>query len=624
MHTLTEWIRRVGLTVGLAFVVLACGHAATEVASQQPAAEGDVVLAEFEWNGQKHQITLAEMEAEIADLPEYRRDDYEGPEGRKEYLTLMAESRLLLEYARDLGYEQDPEIERKVEQYRRQRMLDAITDHEVESQITVTDEDVQQYYEEHKEDFWLPERIRLKLITVTNRELAEQVLEEIQSGKTTLDKRAAELSAQNLNVGPGGGNDGDTGLFARDTFEDAEPFVEKAFSMQVGEMTDEIFTLERRGQTYYMIWRVDERAEPRQMTLEEVERRIRRTVNYEKRNARKAEWEAQLREVAQLSVYEDRVPEPSLQENGSLNLEAPFGESPDLGLILAEYNWGGQSYQFTLADLLDRYRDLTEYRKTRLNSRERWIEFLNEQLTEALKVHEAKDLGYGYTEEDERRLQEYRHQLMVEKLVREEVDEKISYTEEDLQAYYEEHRDEYIEPEKVRLTCITLTDREEAEKLLEEIKNGRDIVEAARTYSEMGKNAGPGVGNYGDTGLFDRSTYGHAKEFTEAAFSLAVGEITPEVVVQPLQDQTYYMIFRVEEKQPQRYKTLDEVRRQVERAVEKVKKRERLQEWLAGLKEKANLQIYYDRLPQEVGQAEEGASSETSAEATTPTEDAEE
>ena len=70
------------------------------------------------------------------------------------------------------------------------------------------------------------------------------------------------------------------------------------------------------------------------------------------------------------------------------------------------------------------------------------------------------------------------------------------------------------------------------------------------------------------------------------------------MIVQELQGDTYYMIFRVEEKKPPRQKTLDEVRPRVEDAVQKIKKRERLNEWLTSLKEKSKLRIYADRLPE--------------------------
>ena len=78
------------------------------------AVEG-TVIAEFEWKG-KHQITLEEMMQEISELPEYKQKQYsETKEGLEEYMTLMAESRLILMMAKEQDLDQDGKIQKKVQ-----------------------------------------------------------------------------------------------------------------------------------------------------------------------------------------------------------------------------------------------------------------------------------------------------------------------------------------------------------------------------------------------------------------------------------------------------------------------------------------------------------------------------
>ena len=73
------------------------------------------VIAEFEWKG-KHQITLEEMMQEISELPEYKQNQYaKSKEGLVEYMTLMAESRLILLMAKEQDLDQKGEIKRKVQ-----------------------------------------------------------------------------------------------------------------------------------------------------------------------------------------------------------------------------------------------------------------------------------------------------------------------------------------------------------------------------------------------------------------------------------------------------------------------------------------------------------------------------
>ena len=84
------------------------------------------VIAEFEWNG-KQRITLEEMMQEISELPEYKQRQYQDKEGLEEYMTLMAESRLILCLAKDQKLNEDEEIIKKVQDYLHELMVDRIT-----------------------------------------------------------------------------------------------------------------------------------------------------------------------------------------------------------------------------------------------------------------------------------------------------------------------------------------------------------------------------------------------------------------------------------------------------------------------------------------------------------------
>jgi len=597
------------LFVALGMIGLACGSSVASVEETGAAAAAmggsDTVLAEFEWDGVKHEITLSQMEDEIAELPDYRRDDYDGRAGREEYLQLMAESRLGLERARDLGLDADSEILEKVETYRREMMLDAVEEIEVDAKVNVTDADIAAHYDANMEDYLVPEQVRLIAVTVQEPETAAALLAEIQAGERTLDEMAVAMTADGSNKGPGGNNDGNTGLFSRDTWTEVETFVDRAFEIEVGEMTDEVLEMDRMGELYYMIFRKEEHNDPRQQTLEEGESRVRKTVEKDTEAARQETWASQLRESAELVINEDAVPvlapeatdEPEEGDEPVATEETP---EPDAALALAAYMWDGASHTYTYGELKAHFDGLAVYRQSRFKGKDGAISLLDEQILEDLKVLEAKQFGFGHSEEDLAKLDDYRDQLMVEALVEQEVDGKIEVTEEDLQAYYDEHLDEYIEDEKTQLTCATFTDGEEAQAMLDEVVAGRDMAELAMTLSEMGANQGPGGNNNGDTGLFSRNTYRQAPNFVEQAFSIPVGEITPAPIEVNLDDATYFMIFRVEDRRPERQKDLDEedVLRKVKRAAERISKRERFEEWLEGLVTASKLQVHTDRLPE--------------------------
>ncbi len=653
-----------------------------EEASEADANAEDVLLATFAWKGDEHTINLAELLQEIEELPSYHKRRYEGRKGRETYLVLMAESRIALERAMELGLEDDPVVEAKTEELRRKIMLDAVEKLEVEDKAVVTDEAAEDYYNRNLEKYHLKERVRLLSLAVKDEEQANGYLKEVQDGTRTFDEIVKQLSEDGLNEGPGGRNNGDTGLFARDSFVGAEPFAEAAFALEVGKMTQEVFSLEYNDETYYMLFRLEERAEPYQQTLEEVKDRVHSSAEREITEAREAAWAEELEQIGQLTLYPDRLPEPPMRDaveetpesdeestdsessskkktsknlqinivdvdtgnnnqgdgnginisvNGDIVNTPPTAEKEkelvpadevvlgdlemDAATVLAEWTWDGIQHTYTWGQLQEHFDGLPPYRKSRYAGVEGWTKLVKERALEELKILEAEALNLGKTEKDIAQLAEYRRQLMIEQLYEKEISGMADTSEERLIAYYEEHASEYIEPEKARLTCITLLDdKEAADKLFAELADGRDIAEAAQTLSEAEKNQGPGGRNNGDTGFITRNTFAQAEAFTEAVFSTEAGQIVSEVVVQPLgEDVTYYMIFRVEEKKPERQQTFEEVRSTIEKAVGKIAREERLNEWLAALKERTNLMVYPERLPEDpppeenVEEAPEGA-----------------
>ena len=280
--------------------------------------------------------------------------------------------------------------------------------------------------------------------------------------------------------------------------------------------------------------------------------------------------------------------------------EQPAPAVDESRVIVAEYKWNGDTHQISLADLNAAIAELPIYRQQNYESRADKAEYLDELIEERLKILSAADDGFDNLPEHLKKLEDYTHQLMVEKLTEMEVDAKVVYTDDDLMAYYQANLSEYVEDEKVRATCITLDDEDLAHETLDAIKAGKDIVDAAKELAEAGKFAnGPGVNqdDPGNTGLFSKSISPRWLEFVEAVFAQEVGEITGAVFETDVNDETFYLIFRKEEHQPERQQEFDEVKSDIERTVERTKKRERINEWVNEITEKGKLKTYPDNIP---------------------------
>ena len=275
------------------------------------------VIAEFEWNGKQH-ITLEEMMQEISELPEYKQRQYQDKEGLETYMLLMAESRLILNLARDHKLNEDPEILKKVQNYLHELMVKRITAQEVDDKLTLSEADYMAYYEANKEEYVRPAQVRLLCITLIDKERADEASARIKAG-TDIAEVAQEFSDRGELVGPGANpsSPGDTDYFGRDSYPPGtEPFLDAAFAAEIGQVHDDVIEVEVQGQKYFMMFRKDEARDSYQKPFEDedVRKSVERKTDREKREALMTEWISKLRERAEVKTYIDRIPEAEPEE----------------------------------------------------------------------------------------------------------------------------------------------------------------------------------------------------------------------------------------------------------------------------------------------------------------------
>lgn len=100
--------------------------------------------------------------------------------------------------------------------------------------------------------------------------------------------------------------------------------------------------------------------------------------------------------------------------------------------------------------------------------------------------------------------------------------EKSEPTDQEVAAWYEAHRQEFVRPERVRLRQILTEDRAAAEKALQEISDGADFGEVAQRLSRD-----PSASTGGYQGELSRDNLPPA--FADVIFSLEPGEVSKVV-----------------------------------------------------------------------------------------------
>ncbi|GAG38686.1 unnamed protein product, partial [marine sediment metagenome] len=168
---------------------------------------------------------------------------------KEKLLENMLKERILVQRAQEIGLEEDEnvssQIKATIEQIRKEReekikistqqpLIDAATKVEIYDKVKLSEEEIEEYYKENKEDFIKDEEYHLRHILVETQEEAEAVLEKISSGADF-----AEL-AKERSLGPSGEKGGDLGFITRGMT--VKPFEDVAFSLKPGEISEMVKT----------------------------------------------------------------------------------------------------------------------------------------------------------------------------------------------------------------------------------------------------------------------------------------------------------------------------------------------------------------------------------------------
>lgn len=199
----------------------------------------------------------------------------------------------------------------------------------------------------------------------------------------------------------------------------------------------------------------------------------------------------------------------------------------------------------------------------------------------------AKEQGISY--EDFKA--NIRNQIITQQVMQQELGRKMQFTPGEAQHYFEEHKDQYAQPESVRLSEILVSTganpddaklaaaKAKADDLVAKIKTGADFSELARTYSD-GTTAAQG----GDLGQYHRGEL--AKVFEEKTFVLKTGEVT-----EPIRTKQGFILFKVQQHVAGGIPAFKDVEQQVDEAFYMARMEPLMREYLKTAREEAFIDI---------------------------------
>lgn len=175
-------------------------------------------------------ITEADVSEFLAGLGQRGRS-YDNPEGRRAVLGQLVANKLLLLEARNNLYETESEFKAQLAKFK-DNLLVSYTTEKVFASISISDKEVEDYYNANTDKFMGEETVSASHILVPTEEEARDIYERIASGNSTFEAEALEHSTC-----PSKANGGNLGEFGRGQM--VPEFDKAVFEMKVGEITSE-------------------------------------------------------------------------------------------------------------------------------------------------------------------------------------------------------------------------------------------------------------------------------------------------------------------------------------------------------------------------------------------------
>jgi peptidyl-prolyl cis-trans isomerase C len=288
---------RVLVAAGFAVALVLSGCKPTPPAGQQksgPAvAQGEGVV-----------VTVAEFEARLNEQSPFLRQRYQNLDRKKEFLDSLVKFEILANAAQKEGYANDPDVQLTMKKAMVQKLVQKRFGEG--DPKDVSDADVQKFFDEHKDDFVKPARVRTSalLVAATDKDKAQKsaqakkLLAQLKASANKDPQALANLARAESDDAATKGNGGDLGFRSQDEYSKqyGAPFAAVAFGTKDGE---DVLVETQQG---FWIVRVTGRQEGVSRTVDQVRPQIASRLQREKRTKEFEDYVKKLREEAKVTV----------------------------------------------------------------------------------------------------------------------------------------------------------------------------------------------------------------------------------------------------------------------------------------------------------------------------------
>lgn len=227
----------------------------------------------------ERKITMSDFKRVVDYLDAERQKMLEtNPQLKETVLRQFIQSMVISDLAKQKGFDRIPEIKNQLQFFSDNFLANEYLKREIAQKITVSDDEVKQYYDSHKDEFKTQEMVKARhiLVRVENaasedekkkaKDKAEMYLKKIKDGED-FAKMAAEVSDDPGSKAKGG----DLGFFPKGRM--VKSFEDAAFALKPGETSGIVET-----QFGFHIIKVEDKKEPTIESFDAVKERIKQKL----------------------------------------------------------------------------------------------------------------------------------------------------------------------------------------------------------------------------------------------------------------------------------------------------------------------------------------------------------
>ena len=216
---------------------------------------------------------------------------------------------------------------------------------------------------------------------------------------------------------------------------------------------------------------------------------------------------------------------------------------------------------------------LPEQARKGLNSNDAKLRFVREYVATEVLYEKAKKLGLDKNINIRAAVEDFKKQLVLQELLRDEIKKELKVSPEDVSLYYKANKDRYSVPERAKVSFLELDGLAKSDEAAAKLRQGKG--KKIEQWIEKGS-------------IFLPEGIGESGEAVEIIFKQDRGGLTSPVKIK---DRLY--MFMVDQKEPKRSQEFSEVRGQVEKEYYMQKEQQIVQSLLDKALEQQEIEISY-------------------------------